>query len=564
MRPIRALAIVAALGIGTLAWFLFRPASRTVYLGGPILTMDASDRVVEALGVEGERIGAVGPREEVLAWGGSRARIIELEGRALVPGFIDAHGHFPGAGITAIYEDLNSPPVGDVRSIEDIVLRLAARAASTDEGEWVVGWSYDNTLLSERRHPTRADLDRVSPRHPIVIWHISGHLCVANTAALERAGIDAGRADPDGGRIRRDADGEPDGVLEETATELLDASLPKFGIRQSLAILREATRQYLAAGVTTAQNGYAEADHLSALLWASRLGLFPLRLVVWPRAEAAERILDTTLAFDPPADGRVRRGAVKLIADGSIQGYTGYLGEPYHVLPGEDPGYRGYPRIARDELIRRVGRFHRAGWQVAVHGNGDAAIDDILDAFEAAQREALREDARHVVIHAQMARDDQLDRMRALGVIPSFFVLHTFYWGDRHREIFLGPERAARISPAHGAELRGLRFTLHADSPVVPMEPLRIVWAAVNRRTTSGRELGAEEGIAPQRALRAVTIDAARQHFQEDELGSLEPAKLADLVILSASPLEDPERIDEIRVLETIIGGRSEWRAPTR
>jgi predicted amidohydrolase YtcJ len=154
--------------------------------------------------------------------------------------------------------------------------------------------------------------------------------------------------------------------------------------------------------------------------------------------------------------------------------------------------------------------------------------------------------------------------MQALGVIPSFFVLHSFYWGDRHREIFLGPERAARISPARSAELRGLRFTLHADSPVVPMEPLRMLWAAVNRRTTSGRELGPEQRISPQRALRAVTIDAARQHFQQDELGSLEPGKLADLVILSRSPLDDPAGIDEIRVLETIIGGQSEWRAPTR
>jgi len=561
MRPRRAFAVAAALAIGALAWILLRPVPRVVYLGGPILSVDETDRVVGALGVEGDRIAAVGEREEVLVWGGSGARIVNLAGRALLPGFIDAHGHFPGAGIPAIYEDLNSPPIGDLRSIDDIVLRLAARATRTDDGEWIVGWSYDDTLLSDRRHPTRGDLDRASTRHPIVVWHISGHLCVANSPALERLGIDAGRADPEGGRIRRDARGEPDGVLEETAAELVNASLPKPGILDSLAILREATRRTLSAGVTTAQNGYAEAAHLDALLWASRLGLFPLRLVVWPRAEVAEQIQRGTLAFDPPEGGRVRRGAVKLIADGSIQAYTGYLGEPYHVPPGDDPGYRGYPRIARDELIRQVGRFHRAGWQVAVHGNGDAAIDDILDAFEAAQRDDPRGDPRHVLVHAQMARDDQLDRMHALGVIPSFFVLHTFYWGDRHREIFLGPERAARISPTHSADLRGLRFTLHADSPVVPMEPLRIVWAAVNRRTTGGREIGPEERISPQRALRAVTIDAARQHFQEASLGSLEPGKLADLVILSRSPLEDPAHIDQIRVLETIIGGRSEWRA---
>ena len=211
--------------------------------------------------------------------------------------------------------------------------------------------------------------------------------------------------------------------------------------------------------------------------------------------------------------------------------------------------------------MRDVRRFHEAGLQIAVHGNGDASIDDILDAFEAAQRAHPRDDARHIVIHAQMARDDQLDRMAALGVIPSFFSLHTFYWGDRHRRIFMGPERAAGMSPAKSAQDRGIAFTIHADAPVVPMEPLRLVWSAVNRRTRSGFVVGEQQRISVPAALRAVTIDAARQHFEEAEKGSLEPGKLADLVILSRSPLEVPEEIDEIRVLETIVGGRTRFRA---
>jgi hypothetical protein len=488
--------------------------------------------------------------------------VVDLAGRALLPGFIDAHGHFPGAGIYAVYLDLNSPPIGSVRTLEDLVARLRERAAQTGEGEWVVGWSYDDTLLAERRHPTRADLDRASTRHPIGVWHVSGHLAVANSAALAKLGITATSPDPEGGRIRRDAaTGEPDGVLEETASERLGAALGPPSARQAFAILREGTRRYLAAGVTTAQSGLAEVAHGKAFVWLARLGLLPLRVVVWPREEDAARMLAGELAFDPPDPERVRRGAVKLVADGSIQGYTGYLSQPYFVPPGDDAGYRGWPRIPREALIERVGRFHAAGWQVAVHANGDAAIDDALDAFEAAQRAHPREDARHVVVHAQMARDDQLDRMRALGVIPSFFVLHTWYWGDRHREIFLGPERAARISPARSAAERGIPFTLHADSPVVPMEPLRIVQAAVNRRTTGGATLGPEQRIEPLRALRAVTLDAAHQHFEEASKGSLEPGKLADLVILSRSPLDDPAHIDEIQVLETIVGGRSVWRA---
>jgi predicted amidohydrolase YtcJ len=295
-----------------------------------------------------------------------------------------------------------------------------------------------------------------------------------------------------------------------------------------------------------------------------RLGLIDTRMVLWPGDEVAEPMREGTAEPSVSEGPLARLGAVKIVADGSIQGYTGYLSEPYHVPPGDDPAYRGYPRVSRDDLIDKVVRYHAAGWQIAVHGNGDASIDDILDAYEEAQRRAPREDARHVVIHAQMAREDQLDRMRALGVIPSFFVLHTYYWGDRHRDLFMGPERAARMSPARSAADRGIRFTLHCDTPVVPMEPLRLVWSAVNRLSSSGAPIGPEQRIMPREALRAVTIDAAFQHFEEDEKGSLEPGKLADLVILSRSPLEDPGTIDEIQVLETVIGGRTVHRSDRR
>jgi predicted amidohydrolase YtcJ len=230
------------------------------------------------------------------------------------------------------------------------------------------------------------------------------------------------------------------------------------------------------------------------------------------------------------------------------------------VPPGDDPSYRGYARISRDDLIEAVERFHTAGMQVAVHGNGDASIDDILDAFENAFEKKPALDARPIIIHAQMTRDDQLDRMKELGVIPSFFSLHTYYWGDRHRTLFMGPERAARMSPARSALAKGILFTIHCDTPVVPMEPLRLVWAAVNRRTSSGFVLG-DEQISVMQALRAVTIDAAYQHFEDERKGSLEVGKLADLVILSSSPLADPERIDEIRVLETVVGGETIFRA---
>lgn len=542
-----------------LAWVLLREGAPgpKAYIGGIVLTMDRENRIAEALATRGERIELVGTRQEVEAWARENdAEIVELEGRTLLPGFIDAHGHFPGEGVRAVFVDLNPPPTGDVEDIPGVIERLRARAAETEPGEWISGIGYDDTLLAERRHPTRHDLDAASTAHPISVSHISGHLNVVNTRGLEELGLTADSEDPVGGVIRREPDGTPNGVLEETAAAPLTELLLPSG-REAYEIFAAAIERYLANGVTTAQSGATTPAIYRALDWAAWSGTLPLRVVVWPDRLASDQILAGELEATSWGPLWLRHGATKLIADGSIQGYTGYLSEPYAVPPGDDPGYRGYPRIQREELFRLVDRYHSAGLQVAVHGNGDAAIDDILDAYQAAQARTPRADARHVIIHAQMAREDQLDRMKELGVIPSFFVLHTFYWGDRHRELFMGEERAARMSPAGSALRRGLLFTIHADSPIVPMEPLRLVWSAVNRRTRSGFELGADQKIGVMDALRAVTIDAAYQHFEDDIKGSLEPGKLADLVVLSSSPLDDPERIDEIEVVETIVGGKS-------
>ena len=557
-RAPAAILVVIALVLAAVWWQGRTPT--VVYLGGPVLTMDAESRVAEALGMAGGRIAAVGSEAEVRAWGEANgARVVDLEGQALLPGFIDAHGHYPGAGIYAVHVDLNAPPIGDVTNIDQLVAKLAARVAEGGD-DWVVGWGYDDTLLAEKRHPTRRDLDRASPERPIALWHVSGHLAVLNSAALDAVGIDAATDDPEGGVIRREAGArEPDGVLEETTMEPILPHLQP-STWESVRMVFAASDLYLAAGVTTAQSGASDETILGGLAALSRLGLIPLRLVLWPLDPAADALLDGSLEVGGQGE-YLKLGAVKLIADGSIQGYTGYLSQPYHVPPGDDPSFRGYPRIAREELARQVAHYHREGLQVAVHGNGDASMDDILDAFEAALAEHPRDDARPIIIHAQMARDDQLDRMAKLGVIPSFFSLHTYYWGDRHRDIFMGPERAFRMSPAKSAQDRGVRFTIHCDAPVVPMEPLRLVWAAVNRRSTSGAEIGPAQRIDVMSALRAVTIDAAYQHFEDDVKGSLEPGKLADLVILSASPLDDPANVDTLEVRETIIGGKTVYEA---
>ncbi|MDZ7781863.1 MAG: amidohydrolase [Halioglobus sp.] len=527
------------------------------FINGNVLTMDAQNSIAEALSVRKTRIEAVGSTAEIMALAGDDTEIIDLKGRTLLPGFVDAHGHFPGSGMHAIAADLNSPPIGDKKTMAQVLDALREEAARRDPGEWVVGFGYDDTLLAEGRHPTRAELDTVSAEHPVAAMHISGHMLVANTEALALAGIDADTPDPPGGVIgRRPGSREPNGLLEETARLELMTMMQDMGLRDLWRLFRSAGREYLGRGVTTAQSGGVTPQLARGLSLASKLGIVRQRLVLFPfETEFGETLLDGR--YDPAdyAGGRVHMGAVKLVADGSIQGYTGYLSEPYHTPYRGDPDYRGYPTLSREQLFDKVASLHAAGYQLAIHGNGDAAIEDILDAFEAAQRAHPDPDPRMILIHAQMARRDQVARMGPLGVTPSFFSAHTWYWGDRHRDIFLGPERAALISPARWAVDDELRFSSHLDTPVVPMEPLQAVWSQVHRITHGGDVLGPGQRIAVMRALRAVTIDAAWQVFLEDRLGSLEAGKYADLVVLSGNPLEAPMAMRELQVERTVIGG---------
>ncbi len=564
-----ALAVLIALFVGfgvliRMATRLPAPPDHQVFINGDVLTMDADNRIVEAIAVRGDRIEAVGSTDEIMALAGDDTEVVDLRGRTLLPGFIDAHGHFPGSGMHVISEDLNSPPIGDKTSMAQVLDALRERAAATDPGEWVTGFGYDDTLLAEKRHPTRAELDEVSTEHPVAITHISLHMLVANSVALERAGIDAATPDPVGGVIGRlPGSREPNGLLQETAQMGVLLQMQEFGLADAYAIMKAASREYAQAGVTTAQSGGTSVELTRGLSLFSRIGVIPQRLVLFPfETEFGESLLNGE--YDPAdyESDRVTMGAVKLVADGSIQGYTGYLSHPYHVPYHGDTDYRGYPAIPREQLFAKVEALHRAGYQLAIHGNGDESIEDILDAFEAAQRAHPVADPRMILVHSQMSRRDQVARMKALGITPSFFSAHTWYWGDRHRDIFMGPERAAVMSPARWAQEEGLRFSSHLDTPVTPMLPLQAVWSQVHRQTTAGDVLGPEQRISVMEALRAVTIDAAWQVFQEDNRGSLEPGKYADLVVLSGNPLDDPMAMRDLKVERTLVGGATIYRRP--
>lgn len=557
------LALVAGLGVlARIATRTPEPPAHQVFINGNILTMNVDNAVVEALSTRADRIQSVGTTQEIMAQVDDDTQVIDLRGRTVLPGFIDAHGHFPGSGLRVVAADLNSPPIGDKLSVADVLAALQQHAAVTEPGDWVTGFGYDDTLLAEHRHPTRAELDSVSTEHPVVAMHISGHMLVANSVALASVGIDAASVDPVGGVIgRMPGSREPNGLLEETARLDVMRQMQDLSLVDVYRLMKAAANEYAAAGVTTAQSGGVDKSLATGLSWFSRLGVIPQRLVLFPfETEWAEALLNGEYAPEDYNSDKVAMAAVKIIADGSIQGYTGYLSKPYYTPYHGDANYRGYPAMPREKLFAQVAALHAAGYQIAIHGNGDAAIDDILDAFEAAQQLHPVDDPRMILIHAQMAREDQIKRMKALGVTPSFFTAHTWYWGDRHRDIFLGPTRAAQISPSKWALDHKLHFSSHLDTPVTPMLPLQAVWSQVFRTTTGGDVLGPQQRISVMDALRAVTIDAAWQVFQEDNRGSLDPGKFADLVVLSGNPLDRPFAMRDLQVERTVIGGATVYQ----
>jgi hypothetical protein len=547
-----------------------QPPASQAFINGTVLTMDTQNSIAEAVVIENDKIVAVGSLQKVRPYMNGDTVIHDLAGKTLLPGFIDAHGHFPASGINYYVADLNSPPIGLIKNIPELIVSLKKKYAGIGAGEWLVGYGYDDTSISEHRHITIQELDNEFPDNPVFILHISGHMAVLNSQALKLIDVDKNTPDMDGGVYVKDHDGELTGLVEETAALHAQMLAMDFSAIEGLNIIQAAVKEYSAKGVTSAQAGAVESKMTAGLVAADKLNLIPMRVNLWPIFDQfGEDFLDGKVTKADYKTDKLDIGAIKIIADGSIQGYTGYLSEPYHMQPagnghGTDNGdselapdklSRGYPRVVKKDLNEWVSKYHKAGYQMAIHGNGDAAIDDIIEAFALAQEENYIADPRLILIHAQMARDSQLVRMKQLGITPSFFSAHTYYWGDRHRDIFMGPERAARMSPTKSALELDLPFTIHLDAPIVPMDPLLGVWATVNRLSTSGKVIGHEQRVSVMQALRATTIDAAWQIFKEDQIGSIEVGKLADLVVLDQNPLDVPETLKDINVVHTLVGG---------
>lgn len=569
-----------------------------IFHGGPILTMVKDQDRVEALAVKDGKILAAGTKSAVMAGKGKATKLVNLGGKCLMPGFFDPHSHFVLQSAKFSTANLDPKPIGNAGSIADIqqILREWIEKNKPKPRQWILGWGYDDTGIKEQRHPTREDLDAVSTEHPILLMHISVHLMAGNSKMLEEIGVNAQTPDPEGGKIHRQAGGkEPNGVLEELAMMLVLKKLPMPTPEKAMAMIEEGSRFYAEAGITTAQDGASGKGSIKLLQAMDKAGKLPIDVITWPLYKGVDDAIFDAVVANRGNFGRVRMGGVKLTVDGSIQGYTAFLSKPYYVQPGETKptadkcdgetaehifvstenkagdglsgdkpqgGHRGYSNMTQEEIETWIKRCDAADVPLQVHTNGDGATDMLVKAVDKVRGAKPRPDLRTTIIHAQTMREDQLDFAAKHGLAPSFFPIHVYFWGDRHRDLFLGPERAARINPSRSALDRKMKITLHHDAPVAGISMLNVAWSAVNRVTTGGKLLGPEQRITPFEAFRAITADAAWQSFQEKYKGTLEAGKLADMVVLSDDPLAiDPMKIRDIQVLKTIKEGSAIYTA---
>ena len=516
----------------------------TLYFGGPIVTLE-EPRYAQALVERGGRIAYVGDREEAERLAGPGARRVDLEGRALLPAFLDPHSHL----LACAYARLQVP-LGECAGWGEIADRLSrhVQERGVQPGEWVKGTGYDQNALAEGAAPDRFCLDRACPHNPVVIQHASGHAGVFNTLALERLGALNGDCG-----LERDGQGELTGRGEENPFLDLLGRIPMDGLEDVLRAFQGAQEEYASHGIATAQEGLLQPVMAPVYQEILRRGLLYLDVNAYVPPADYDRLRGQFAQGVSASPGTFQVAGMKIFLDGSPQGGTAWVREPYAG------GGCGTSTMTDGQVLSAFRQALDRDAQLLAHCNGDRAAEQYLTLLAQAEREAGKKLCRPVMIHAQLLGLDQLERVKALGVIPSFFVAHVYHWGEIHVKNF-GLDRAGRISPAGSALAWGIPFTFHQDSPVIPPDMLETIWCACVRRTKTGRVLGAEERIPVEAALRAVTQTAALQYGLERELGTLRPGKRADFVLLSGDPLRTPpEELKKLQVERTIQRGRTIW-----
>ena len=519
-----------------------------------VITMDPAHTRASAIAVKWDRILKVGDDDEIAALAGAGTRTVDLGGRTVLPGFIDTHNHLSFYGYLVSSVDCRA--VSGVEKVDDIVDRLRAGAAKTPPGQWVKGWGYAHYHLKENRPLTRADLDRASTEHPILVIQVSGHAGVANSMALDLFGYNREAPDPPGGAIRRDPDtGEPNGILEESAlmnqvNSLFMQDTMSWPLEQKVQMIETAVGHYNRAGITSLHEAYVIPQLLQLYQQMERFGRLNLRVYTMNIDFAAQTLLDAgiTCGYGTPM---VKVGPIKMFMDGGMSNRTAAVSEPY--IGGSETGMY---LSTREDMFSKIEKFHEAGYQIAVHAQGDAAIGDLLDAYENVLGPRSDNPLRHRIEHCGNITQEQIRRAADMNVLVSSQPMFLSHLGDGFLEAF-GPERGHTLYPYRSLINHGVRVAGASDSPVASADPLVGIRDAVLRLTASGAEIGPEERLAVGEAVGLYTSEAAFFSFDENNLGTIEPDKYADFVVLdrdiTACP---PEEITDTKVVMTIVGGR--------
>lgn len=516
---------------------------KTLYFNGDIITM-TSQPMPQAVLCENGKIIAIGSYEILKE---KADTLVDLEGKTMLPAFIDGHSHFTTVANTLAIADLSQAK--SVEEVTHILKSFIENKNTVKKDEFIVGFGYDNNFFPGKAHPTKEDLDSVTTNYPVVISHASGHMGVANTKALEIMGINENIQDPEGGKIGRNSDGSLNGYLEETAFTSNTAVIKQPDYADMCEFIKQAQQMYFKYGITTIQDGFTGLKEWGLLKKLSDDGKLTADIVAYVDVNSCPQILENNKQYNKTYKNNLKIGGYKLFLDGSPQGKTAWMTQPY-----ENSGnYCGYPIYSDKQVQDFVKKAIVEQQQLLCHCNGDAAAQQFIDAYETVdKRLETAENFRPVLIHGQLATPDQMSHLKPLGMIVSFFVAHTWQWGDIHIENF--GERAMNICPVNTAIDNDVITTFHQDSPVLPPDMMHTVWCAVNRITQKGVMLEQKEAISIYDALKSITINAAYQYGEENTKGTIEIGKDASFVILSDNPLLcDKNEINKIKVIQTIL-----------
>jgi predicted amidohydrolase YtcJ len=525
---------------------------------GRVVTMDDGRPHAGAVAVKHGHIVGVGTVAELQEHVGPLTRTVELGDDVLYPGLVEPHMHL---WVTAlIYRWIDCSPLRH-GSLEEVFDELKAAASSAKPGAWILGSGFDPSLFPGFPEFGRKELDAVSADHPVAVMNTSMHFSYVNSKALEIAGITDDAPDPAGGHFGRDANGRLNGVLGEMgAVGILLKYIDRLSLRSLVDNIHAITDDAARVGVTTMREAATGAlmgeKEITLLRALSTLGRLRTRISLAVLDDKATE-WDSKHVHPAAGNDRVWIGARKIVGDGSNQGRSGYLHEPYLGTTE-----RGAMNIEPSALVERIAWCEEHGWQLMVHANGDATTQLVAEAYEKALGGRPGKDLRHRIEHCSLVDDGVFETMASVGVSPSFLINHVYFWGQTLRDNLLGPERAQLLDRTAQATAAGLRFSLHSDYNVSPINPLHYVRVAATRDMAGGGTLNEAERVSVHQALRAVTIDAAWQLHADDVLGSISVGKHADFVVLDGDPEEvDPREIDQIRVLETWMGGKRTYRA---